>query len=73
MDPFLMVSHNLCCKVLLQISCPVKKVAEHHEVNFLQTQIYLFGHITFYLEDDDEEAINFNGGTKSFTCQSIKT
>ena len=28
--------------------------------------------ITFYLEDDDHEPVDFNGETTSFTCQLIK-
>ena len=29
-------------------------------------------HITFYFEDDDHKAVDFNGETVSFTCQLIK-
>ena len=29
-------------------------------------------HLTFYLEDDDHKSVDFNGETKSFTCQLIK-
>ena len=29
-------------------------------------------HITFYLEDDDYIAVDFNGETISFTCQLNK-
>ena len=32
----------------------------------------ILSHITFYLEDDDYNAVDFNGGTISFTCQLIK-
>ena len=32
----------------------------------------VLSHITFYLEDDDHNAIDFNGETISFTCQLIK-
>ena len=32
----------------------------------------VLSHITFYLEDDDYKAVNFNGETISFTCQLIK-
>ena len=32
----------------------------------------ILSHITFYLEDDDHKAVNFNGETVSFTCQLIK-
>ena len=32
----------------------------------------ILSHITFYLEDDDYKAVNFNGETISFTCQLIK-
>ena len=29
-------------------------------------------HFTFYLQDDDHKAVNFNGETVIFTCQLIK-
>ena len=32
----------------------------------------VLSHITFYLEDDDHKANDFNGETISFTCQLIK-
>ena len=32
----------------------------------------VLSHITFYLEDDDFKAVDFNGETISFTCQPIK-
>ena len=32
----------------------------------------VLSHITFYLEDDDHQAVNFNGESISFTCQLIK-
>ena len=32
----------------------------------------VLSHITFYFEDDDHKPVNFNGETKSFTCQLIK-
>ena len=32
----------------------------------------VLSHITFYFEDDDHKAIDFNGETVSFTCQLIK-
>ena len=32
----------------------------------------VLSHITFYLEDDDYKAVNFNGETISITCQLIK-
>ena len=32
----------------------------------------VLSHITFYLEEDDYKAVNFNGETISFTCQLIK-
>ena len=32
----------------------------------------VLSHITFYLEDDDHKAVNFNNETISFTCQLIK-
>ena len=31
----------------------------------------VLSHITFYLEDDDHKAADFNGETISFTCQLI--
>ena len=32
----------------------------------------VLSHITFYFEDDDYKAVDFNGETISFTCQLIK-
>ena len=32
----------------------------------------VLSHITFYLEDDDYKAVDFNGETISFTCQLTK-
>ena len=32
----------------------------------------VLSHITFYFEDDDHKAVDFNGETVSFTCQLIK-
>ena len=32
----------------------------------------VLSHITFYFEDDDHKAVDFNGKTVSFTCQLIK-
>ena len=32
----------------------------------------VLSHITFYFEDDDHKAVDFNGETISFTCQLIK-
>ena len=33
---------------------------------------YVLSHITLYLEDDDQKALNFNNETISFTSQLIK-
>ena len=32
----------------------------------------VLSHITFYIEDDDHKAVDFNNDTVSFTCQLIK-
>ena len=32
----------------------------------------VLSHITFYLEDDDQQPVDFNGETTGFTCQLIK-
>ena len=32
----------------------------------------VLSHITFYLENDEHKAVDFNGETISFTCQLIK-
>ena len=32
----------------------------------------VLSHITFYFDDDDHKAVDFNGETVSFTCQLIK-
>ena len=32
----------------------------------------VLSHITFYFKDDDHKSVDFNGETKSFTCQLIR-
>ena len=32
----------------------------------------VLSHIMFYIEDDDYKPVDFNGETKSFTCQRFK-
>ena len=39
---------------------------------FKKMNISILTHITFYSEDDDHKAKNFNDETISFTCQLIK-
>ena len=36
---------------------------------FNKTNKSVLSHITFYFEDDDHKAVDFNGETISFTCQ----
>ena len=40
--------------------------------HFKRVNKAIFSHITFYFEDDDYKAVDFNGETISFTCQLIK-
>ena len=39
---------------------------------FKKVNKYVLSHITFYFEDDDHKAVDFNNETISFTCQLIK-
>ena len=36
------------------------------------TEKSVLSHITFYLQNDDRKAFDFNGETISFTCQLVK-
>ena len=36
------------------------------------TKKYILNAVTFYLEDDNNEEVNFNGETLTFTSQMIK-
>ena len=39
---------------------------------FKEIKKSVLSHITFYLEDDEYKAVNFNGETISFTCELKK-
>ena len=51
---------------------PGHEIYKEQELNFLNELINLFCLITFYLEDDDHKAVDFNRETISFTCQLVK-
>ena len=53
--------------VLLQ----VKKYTKNQESDFLKKKSVL-SHITFYLEDDDHQPVDFHNETINFTCQIKK-
>ena len=65
-------SRNLFCTVLLSLHHLVIKYIKNLESNFLKKiNKSVLSHITFFLEDDDHKRLDFNGETKSFTCQLI--
>ena len=52
---------------------PVHKIYKEPKVKlFKKINKSVLSHITFYFEDDDYKAVDFNGETISFTCQLIK-
>ena len=52
---------------------PGHKICKEPKVElFKKINKSILSHITFYLEDDDYKAVDFNGETISFTCQLIK-
>ena len=54
-------------------SPPGHKIYKEPKVKlFKKINKSVLSHITFYLEDDDHKAVDFNGETVSFTCQLIK-
>ena len=54
-------------------SPPGYKIHEEPRVKlFKKINKSVLSHITFYFEDDDQKAVDFNGETISFTCQLIK-
>ena len=54
-------------------SPPGRKIYKEPKVKlFKKVNKSVLSHITFYLEDDDYKAIDFNGEMILFTCQLIK-
>ena len=54
-------------------SPPGHKIYKEPKVkHFKKVNKSVLSHITFYLEDDDYKAVDFNNETVSFTCQLIK-
>ena len=54
-------------------SPPGHKIYEEPRIKlFKKVNKSVLSHITFYFEDDDHEAVDFNKETKSFTCQLNK-
>ena len=54
-------------------SPPGHKIYKEPRVKlFKKVNKSVLSHITFYFEDDDHKAVDFNGETVSFTCQLIK-
>ena len=52
---------------------PGRKIYKEPKVKlFKKINKSILSHITFYLEDDDYKAVDFNNETISFTCQLIK-
>ena len=54
-------------------SPPGYKIYKELEIKlFKKVNKSVLSHVTFYLEDDGHEPVDFNGETVSFTCQLIK-
>ena len=54
-------------------SPPVHKIMQEPKVKlFKKINKSVLSHITFYLKDDDHEAVDVNNETISYTCQLIK-
>ena len=53
-------------------SPPGHKIYKEPKVKLFKKKKSVLSHITFYLEDDDYKAVDFNGEMISFTCQLIK-
>ena len=54
-------------------SHPGHKIYKEQKIKlFRKVNKSVLSHITFYFEDDDHKAVDFNGETISFTCQLIK-
>ena len=68
----LRVSENLFFSVLLLIDLQDIKLTRNLESNFLEDNKNYFLSCDFFLEDDDNKLVDFNGATISFTCQILK-
>ena len=51
---------------------PNHKIYKEPKVKLFKKIKSVRSHITFYLEDDDYKAVDFNGEMISYTCQLIK-
>ena len=49
-----------------------KVFSEHETIHYKKTNKYVLNTINFYLEDDNNEEVDFNGETMTFTLQMIK-
>ena len=68
-----MVYDNLYCLVLFQLKKPGYKVfCEPETIHYKKINKSVLNTITFYLENDSNEEVNFNGKTLTFTLQMIK-
>ena len=65
-----MVPQNQFYNPFLCLRHPVKKYFKTQ--TFIRTNKCTLSGITFYLEDDDHEPVNFHNETISFTCEPIK-
>ena len=68
----LMVTENLFYTLALSSPSPHKSYKEPTIKFFKKINKSVLSHKTFYLEDDDHRAVDFNGETLSFTCQLNK-
>ena len=49
-----------------------KILCEPETIHYKKINKFVLNTITFYLEDDNNEVVNFNGETLTFTLQMIK-
>ena len=64
-----MVFENLYCTALHSIGHPVI-IYKQPRVKLLKK--FVLSHVTFYVEDDDHKAVNFNGETMRFFVEYLK-
>ena len=66
------IPEPILCSFALSVP-PAHKIHNQPRVKlFKKVNKAVLSHITFFLEDDDYKALDFNGETISFTCQLIK-
>ena len=70
------IANGVCELILYNFvlsSPPGHKIYKEHRIE-LQKKVNksVLSHISFYIEDDDQQPVEFNGEMINFTCQLIK-